>query len=211
MKRILITTFALLALCAGAAAQDTWFCGEPGTKLSYVKKEAKSGAESKYDYNIKEIIVKDGRTTITFDVAIPGQAGSNGCQVWTENGVFHNDVSASLGQQGNGITAKGNTPLLPETPEVGMTLQDCTVVIDALMLTSEYSKVRFYENGDITVPAGTFHCWCLEYDIVDTVMGLKARNHVQQWYAKGVGEVKSVTKDMSGRVVSETSLAQIVK
>lgn len=211
MKRFLISAFALLALCAGAAAQDTWFCGEPGTKLSYVKKEAKSGAETKYDYIIKNKAVADGRTTISFDVVIPGQQGASGCSVWVENGEFHTDASASLGQFGEGISAKGNAPVLPENPVVGMNLKDCSISIDALMLTSEFKKVKFTANEDVTVPAGTFNCWCLEYDVIDTVMGLKARNHVQQWFAKGIGEVKVITKDTGGRVVSEKELVKISK
>ncbi len=211
MKRILLSAFALLALCAGAAAQDTWFCGEPGTKLSYVKKEAKSGAETKYDYIIKNKAVADGRSTISFDVVIPGQQGASGCSVWVENGEFHTDASASLGQFGEGISAKGNAPVLPENPVVGMNLKDCSISIDALMLTSEFKKVKFTANEDVTVPAGTFNCWCLGYDVIDTVMGLKARNHVQQWFAKGVGEVKVITKDTGGRVVSEKELVKISK
>ena len=211
MKRILITTIALFALCAGAAAQDTWFCGEPGTKLSYVKKEAKTGAESTYDYVIKDKKVADGRTTISFDVVIPGQPVASGCSVWVENGEFHTDASASLGQFGEGITAKGNAPVLPEAPAVGQALADCSISIDALLLTSEFKKIKFVANEDVTVPAGTFNCWRLEYEVTDSAMGLKARNRVQQWFAKGVGEVKSVTKDMGGRVVSEKELVKISK
>ena len=211
MKHILFTFFALLAMCAGAAAQDTWFCGEAGTKLSYVKKEAKSGAESGYCYIIKDKVVADGRTTISFDVVIPGQPVAGRCSVWSENGLFHSDASASLGQFGEGLTARGNSPVLPENPTAGAALQDCSISIDALMLTSEFKKVHFTKEEEISVPAGTFKCWCLEYDIIDTVMGLKARNHVKQWLAKGVGEVKTVTQDMGGRVVAEKVLKEIAK
>lgn len=211
MKHIFITIIALLAMCAGAAAQDTWFCGEPGTKLSYVKKEAKRGAEFGYDYIIKDKVVADGRTTISFDVVIPGQPSASRCSVWSENGMFHSDASASLGQFGEGLNAKGNSPVLPENPTVGAALPDCSISIDALMLTSEFKKVQFTKEEEITVPAGTFKCWCLEYDVTDTVMGLKARNHVKQWLAKGVGEVKTVTQEMGGRLVAEKVLKEISK
>lgn len=210
MKRILISTIALLALCAGAAAQETWFCGDAGTTLSYVKKDAKGAAEGVgYDYVIKDKTVADGRTTITFDVVIPGQKGAPGCSVWSAGGFYHTDASAAIGQFGEGIVAKGNAPVIPEEPAIGMTLEDCSISIDALMLTSDYKKIKFTANEDVTVAAGVFRCWCLEYDVVDKVMGLKAENHVQQWIAKGIGEVKVVTKDKRGRVVSEKELVKI--
>ena len=42
-------------------------------------------------------------------------------------------------------------------------------------------------------------------------MGLKAQNHTEQWIAKGVGDVKVVTKDKKGRVVSEKELVKLSK
>lgn len=212
MKRILMISFALCAICAGAAAQETWFCGEAGTKLSYVKKDAKGAVEGAgYSYIIKDKKVADGRTTITFDVEIPGQKGAAGCSVWSADGLYHTDASAAMGQFGEGVEAKGNAPVLPENPQLGAALADCAISIDAMMITSEYKKIKFTANEDVTVAAGTFNCWCLEYDIVDKVMGLKADNHVQQWIAKGIGDVKVVTKDRRGRVVSEKELVKISK
>ena len=211
MKRILIIICALFALCAGAAAQETWFCSEPGTTLSYSRTEVKSGATSTYDYVIKDKTVEEDRTTIVFDVVVPGQPVASDCKVWVENGMFYNDVRAALGQFGNGVAAKGTSPVLPDAPYIGQTLKDCSIYIDDLMLASDYKKIKFTANKDITVPAGTFNCWCLEFDVVDSAMGLKARSHVQQWLAKGVGEVKSVTKDSNGRVLLEKSLMSIAK
>ena len=39
MKRIISIFGLLLAVCAGASAQ-TWFCTEPGTRVSYIQKDA---------------------------------------------------------------------------------------------------------------------------------------------------------------------------
>ena len=212
MKRILSVAFVFCCLGFSAVAQDTWFCSEVGTTLCYIKKDAKGSAEGvSYNYIIRDKQVADGRTTIIFDVVVPGQNSTSGCSVWTADGQFHNDASAAIGQFGDGITATGNSPVLPESPLLRANLADCSIKIDALMLTSEYSKISFTANEDITVPAGKFRCWCLEYDITDTVMGLKAKNHVKQWMAKGIGDVKVVTTDKSGRVVSEKELVKISK
>lgn len=212
MKHIYLTLVALCALCAGTYAQNTWFCGEAGTKLDYIRKDSKGVVEGgSYQYVIKDKAEAGGRTTITFDVVMPGGITAPGCQVWTEGGLFHTDINASLGQFGEGMTAKGNAPLLPENPEIGADLGNCSVSIDALMLTSEYTKVRFTRHEKISVAAGEFDCWCLEYDTTDKVMGLKAQNHTEQWIAKGVGDVKVVTKDKKGRVVSEKELVKLSK
>ena len=212
MKRLFLTLVALSALCAGAFAQDTWFCGDAGTKLDYIRKDAKGVVEGgNYQYVIKDKTVKDGKTTITFDVVMPGMPTAADCKVWTDGNLYHTDVNASLGQFGEGMTAKGNAPLLPENPVIGASLGDCSISIDALMLTSEYTKVVFTKHEKITVAAGEFDCWCLEYDTTDKVMGLKAQNHTEQWIAKGIGDVKVITKDKKGRVVSEKELVKVAK
>lgn len=204
-------TIALCALCASAAAQDTWFCDKPGTKLSYVKKDAKGAPEGVIcEYTVKDKKVENGRTTIIYDIAIPGMPATNGCSVWTENGLFHSDAQAAIGQVGAGLKAEGNAPVVPVNPSIGDQLADCSIKIESLMLTTEYKKIKFTANGYITVPAGSFDCWCLEYDVVDTAMGLKAESHVQQWMAKGIGDVKVITTDKRGRVLSERQLTSVV-
>ena len=210
MKKILFAIIALCAFCASAAAQDTWFCGNAGSKLSYTKTDAQ-GNKTNFDYIIKDKVVDGGRTTISFVVVIPNLQNTPVCSVWSEGGMFHMDASAVLGQFGEGIKVSGNAPVLPESPVAGQSLEDCSINIDALMLTSEYKKVKFTGEEEITVPAGTFKCWCLEYDVVSKVMGLKAENHVQEWVAKGIGDVKVVSKDKRGRVVSNNELVAIAK
>ncbi len=210
MKRIFLAIVALCAICASASAQDTWFCGNIGTKLSYSKTDAQ-GNQGKFDYIIKDKVVEGGRTTISFVVVIPGQQTTNVCSVWSEDGMYHADASATLGQFSEGINASGTAPVLPEAPVAGQALADCAINIDALMLSSEYKKVKFTREEEVTVPAGTFKCWCLEYDVTSKVMGLKAENHVQEWLAKGIGDVKVITTDKRGREVSKNELVSISK
>jgi hypothetical protein len=205
-------TIALCALCASAAAQETWFCEQPGSKLSYVKKDAKGAPEGTiYEYAIKDKKVEDGRVTITYDIAITGMPVTTGCSVWSDHGLFHSDAQAAIGQFGSDIKATGNAPVIPENPSIGDQIADCSIKIESLMLTTEYKKIKFTANGYVTVPAGSFDCWCLEYDVVDTAMGLKAESHVQQWMAKGIGEVKVTTTDKRGRVLSEKVLTKVAK
>lgn len=213
MKKFASILVALCAICYCAFAQaPTWFCSVPGTKLNYEKKDAKgnSGTQS-YQYLITGCKTEGGRTTITYDVYIAGSKASSDCCVWSENGLFHTDATASLGQYGSGMTAKGNAPLLPENPELGKDLGNCSVSIESLMLNCDYTNVRFTSHETVTVPAGTFDCWCLEYDSVATVMGLKAPGRTKQWVAKGIGDVKVVATDKRGRTVSTSELVSVEK
>ncbi len=211
MKRILISIVALFALCAGASAQDTWFCSVPGTTLTYAIKDATNGKVSNFDYVIKVKETSGPRTTITYDVVMPGQKPVKGCKVWTEDGIFHMDASALIGKLGEGANAAGNAPKINEYPKVGMVFADCGISVESLMLSSDYTNIKMTAHENITVPAGTFDCWCLEYDLTDKVMGMKAENHVKQWMAKGVGDVKVVTADKRGRLVSEKVLQKIAQ
>lgn len=213
MKRLSSILVALCAACVCAFAQaPTWFCSQTGTKLTYEKKDAKGAASGPgFQYIITGCKSEGAKTVVSFDVVVPGLANTTGCSVWTEGGLFHTDAAASLGQFNGELAAEGNSPVLPENPVIGEELAECNVTISSLMLSCDYSKIKFTKQESITVPAGTFDCWCLEYDTTAKVMGLKAQNHTQQWIAKGIGDVKVVVSDKRGRVVSSQELVKIEK
>ena len=64
---------------------------------------------------------------------------------------------------------------------------------------------------DVTVPAGTFKCLKLTSDVNATVMGMNVKSNSTEWYAKGIGLVKSESYDKSGKVQSTMHLTELKK
>ena len=206
--RKLILSLVALAFCAGAFAQQgTWFCGTPGAKLSYTRTGA--AQTDTYQYVVTGVSRDGDKTTITFQTVIPGVEDPKNCQVWTEGGWFHMDVNSVMGQYGDAMGATGNAPVVPEDPAVGQKLADCAVEIPGILTTATFSNVRMSRRESVTVPAGTFDCWVLEYATDSKMAIVKSQSRTETWLAKGVGEVKSVTYDKKGKVLSTVELTAI--
>jgi hypothetical protein len=61
---------------------------------------------------------------------------------------------------------------------------------------------------DISVKAGTFKSYKFTGDVNATAMGIKVQTNVIEWYAKGVGIVKTETYE-KGKLQSYTELIEI--
>lgn len=216
MKRIALIILSLSLLCQAAAAQQTWFCSEAGTRLTYVQKDAAGALQNgTMQYAVRDVQKSGSVTRIGYDVIVTDVAGASktftGSCAQTDGKSFTQDAGAFMGQFGSGLDVKGGAPAIPETPSVGAGAEDCSIVIDALMADARYSNIRFTRHEQVTTLAGTFDCWCLEYDVKGTVAFISIDTKVEQWMAKGVGDVKVVTKSKNGKVQNIKELVNIVK
>jgi hypothetical protein len=191
MKQKLFCLAALAAFALSGNAQPTWFPDTVGATLTYERNN--NGRKEQFQYKITGVSEDEGKITITFDNIIPGVDNPKDCKVWTAEGRFHTDVKTLMGQYGDVTGAKGHGPILPEQPSVGMTLAESKVEIPGILTTATFSKASFTKHEKITVPAGTFDCWCLEYDTQAKVGFIKSESHTIVWYAKGIGTVKEET------------------
>ena len=211
MKRTALILATLCMACIGAAAQSTWFAKDAGTKLNYEQKDATGKTTNSFQYVITGCTKEGGKTVIDYDMIVPILDKPVSCNVWTEDGMFHSDASGSLGSLGSDITVTGNAPVIPESPAVGVKLQNCTLSIESLATTAEYTNVRITKHEEVTTAAGTFDCWCLEFDTATKMAFIKAVTKTEQWMAKDVGVVKTVVKDKKGGIQSVTELVSIEK
>ena len=209
MKKTVMIVAALCLACIGAAAQNTWFAKDAGTKLNYEQKDAAGKTQNSFTYTVTSCTTEGGKTVISYDMLVPVLNKTISCNVWSEDGWFHSDAAGSMGSD---LKVTGNVPMMPENPSAGQKLEDCTVSIESLATKAEYTKVAVTKHEDVTTPAGTFDCWCLEYSTSTTMPFIKAVvNNTEQWMAKGVGVVKTVVKDKKGTVQSVTELVSIEK
>jgi hypothetical protein len=59
----------------------------------------------------------------------------------------------------------------------------------------------------VTVPAGTYNCYKITYDI-ETKLGIKVSSSAIQWMNKGAGSVKTETYDKKGKLLGSTVLKE---
>ena len=152
MKRIALIILSLSLLCQAAAAQQTWFCSEAGTRLTYVQKDAAGALQNgTMQYAVRDVQQTGSVTRIGYDVIVTDVAGASktftGSCAQTDGKSFTQDAGAFMGQFGTGLDVKGGAPAIPETPSVGAAAEDCSIVIDALMADARYSNIRFTKSN----------------------------------------------------------------
>lgn len=206
MKRIFLCLAAFAAFGLSGNAQLTWFPDVVGATLTYERNDGTK--KEQYQYKVTAVTDEDGKKTIIFDNIIPSIQDPTGCKVWTAEGRFHTDAKTLMGQYGDLTGAKGHGPILPEKPSVGMSLKECEVEIPGILTTATFSNISFTKHEKITVPAGTFDAWCLEYDTQAKVGFIKSNSHTISWYAKGIGMVKEETWGKK-KIIASTELVAV--
>ena len=63
---------------------------------------------------------------------------------------------------------------------------------------------------DITVKGGTFKCYKFSSDVNSSAMGLKTKTRSLDWYAKGIGVVKTENYDKNNTLQSRTELWEVI-
>ncbi len=62
---------------------------------------------------------------------------------------------------------------------------------------------------DVTVKAGTFKGYRFSGEVNSSAMGIKVKSNNLDWYAKGVGIVKTENYDKNGKLQSRTELVEL--
>jgi hypothetical protein len=102
----------------------------------------------------------------------------------------------------------------PISPSGPMTIGDITIQgkvrtdLAKVKTGFEYFNVRVTGFADVTVPAGTFHCYVLEYETDIKLPFGKKRMNVKSYISDAVGAVKTETLD-NGDVYGVTELISV--
>lgn len=109
----------------------------------------------------------------------------------------------------NAMSAKGNIEFaIDPKAEVGSKIPNSSLRLNAgqLTMTMNFWNGKFLGAETITTDAGTFDCLKISYEMRSTSPEGAQKQNITAWYAKGVGEVKSVETDKKGNVISEQTL-----
>ena len=208
-------------------AQDTYFATKDGMVLTYKSFDKKDKMTSWVRYTIKDVKVSGNNLDITYQTE---SFDNKDKMVYKEDILIHqegdvlsldmsNFVNKGAFQQNGEIPAeveiKGNKMQIPLNLQAGQTLPDASMEMAMKMgiVNMKFAvdvtnrKVAGVENA--TVSGGSFECCKISADINSVALGIKVNATMNEWYAKGVGIIKSETFNKKGELMGRTELVEI--
>jgi hypothetical protein len=208
-------------------AQNTFFPTKEGTVLTYKSFDKKDKLTFEVKYTIKKVNISGNDLDITYlcesldnkeklvfkeEITIH----QSGDVLYLDMGNFIN--KAAFQQEGEipaEVEVKGNNMQIPLNPQPGQTLPDANVEMSMKMgfvnmwVAADITNRKVESIEDITVAAGNFNCYKFTSDINSVALGIKVKASSAEWYAKGIGTIKSETYDKNGKLVSHMELVSI--
>lgn len=226
MKKLILFT-AMILIGMVLKAQEIFFPTKEGTVLVYKTFDKKDKETSMVRYTIRHLNIKGSDMDITYQVE---SIDPKDKLLYKEEITIHqkgdklyfdmsNFINKAAFQQNGEIPAEiqitGNNMEVPSNPQPGDVLPDANVVMALKMgflnmkMSAEVTNRKMEAIEDITVKAGTFKGYKFSSEVNSSAMGIKVKSKNIDWYAKGVGIVKSENYDKNGKLQSYTELVEI--
>lgn len=234
MKKLLLFVWAMWA-CYGLHAQ--YFCTVEGTELHYVNYD-EAGQSVSNETAIVGYVRKEKGTTMAcyvnkivtnklknntsytrFDWSYDGKQTvcaedlAFGPYIDSDSDPAKYDTAARTAMQEE-LKFKGNNSfILKNHAKGGESMPDRSYSLIVNMLKNEItiSGAAYMGEERVSTTAGKFNCMKISY-LKRTKVLLKSTTHrITEWYAEGIGLVKSEAFDMKGKPAGKTLLVKIVK
>lgn len=140
-----------------------------------------------------------------------------------ENGKFYVDMQSFIdpksmeGFKDMEISVEGNDMMYPSDLSAGQTLPDANITISAgsggvsiMNMVVTITNRQVVGTETVTVPAGTFECFKITYNI-ETKLMFKVNCTVTEYVNMGVGNVKTETFDKKAKLLGTTLLTELKK
>jgi hypothetical protein len=131
-------------------------------------------------------------------------------RIVVSDGMLYLDMKNMFGAMDglDGVEVSGTAVKIPTRPQAGQALDDAAakVRIGFINCSALMTEGKVLAEEDLTVEAGTFHCYKISQKTNAVVMGIKSETTTVSWYARGAGAVKSETFDKKGKLISSTEL-----
>jgi hypothetical protein len=224
-KLLLITTILLCAIVL--KAQETFFPTKEGTVLVYNAFDKKDKLTNTVQYTIKEVKISGSDMDITYECELIDNKDNlvfkEDITIQMKGDVLYVDMSNFINKavfQQNGeipaeVQVKGNNMEIPRNPQPGDVLPDASVEMSLKMgfinmkIAAEVTNRKVEAIEDVTVKAGTFKGYKFTSEVNSSAMGIKVKAKNIDWYAKGVGLVKTESYDKNGSLQSRTELVEL--
>jgi len=227
MMKNLILTALIILVGTGLRAQETFFPVKEGVVLVYKTYDKKDKESSMVRYTVKQVKSEGSNLDITYLCEV-FDAKEN--QLFKEEITIHqkgdklyldmsNFINKAAFQQNGEIPAEvqitGNNMELPVNPNPGDALPDANVEMALkigfvnMKMSADITNRKVEAIEDMTVKGGTFKCYKFSGDVNSSSMGLKMKSKNFDWYAKGIGVVKTETYDKNNNLQSHTELIEV--
>ena len=140
-----------------------------------------------------------------------------------EDGNFYMDMQSFIdpksmeGFKDMEVSVDANDMMYPSVLIDGQTLPDASITIAAatggvniMNMVVNITNRKVVGAESVTVPAGTFDCYKITYD-VETKLMFKIASTVTEYVNMGVGTVKTETFDKKGKLAASTVLVEVSK
>jgi len=226
MKKLILFT-ALIFVGMALKAQEIFFPTKEGTVLVYKMFDKKDNVTNTTKYTIMHINRNGSDMDITYQVE---SIDPKEKLIFKEEITIHqkgdmlycdmsNFVNKAAFQQNGEIPTEiqvtGNNMEIPSNPKPGDILPDANVEMALKMgfinmkISAQVTNRKFEAIEDITVKAGTFKGYKFSSDVSASAMGIKMKSNNLDWYAKGVGIVKTESYDKNGKLQSHRELIEL--
>ncbi|MBL7966114.1 MAG: hypothetical protein JNK09_03890 [Prolixibacteraceae bacterium] len=226
MKKLFLLTvivFGILSL----KAQETFFPTKEGMVLIYKSFDKKDKLSGIMKYTIKKVNVSGSDIDITY---LCESLDNKEKLVFKEEITVHqkgdvlyvdmgNLLNKSAFQQNGEIPAevevKGNNMEIPLNPSPGQTLPDANIEMAMKMgfvnmkMSAAVTNRKVEAIEDISVSGGTFKCYKFSGDVNTVALGIKVQAKTVEWFAKGIGTVKTESYDKKGEMIGRTELVEV--
>jgi len=226
MKKLILFT-AIILIASGLNAQEIFFPTKEGTVLKYKTFDKKDKVTGTMQYTINHLKINGNDMDITYLVESIDPKDKlvfkeeitiqqKGDKIYFDMSNFIN--KAAFQQDGTipgEIEITGNNLEVPTNPNPGDVLPDANVEMALKMgfvnmkMSANVTNRKVEAIEDITVAAGTFKGYKFTCDVNSTVIGIKVNSKNTDWYAKGVGIVKTESYDKNGKLLSRTELIEL--
>lgn len=207
--------------------QEIFFPAKEGMVLTYKSFDKKDKLSGVMKYTINKVNISgsdlditylceslDNKEKLVFKEEIT--VHQKGDVMYIDMGNFIN--KAAFQQEGSipaEVEVKGNNMEIPLKPVPGQTLPDASVEMTMKMgfvnmkMSADVINRKVEGIEEITVSGGSFKCYKFSGDVNSVAMGIKVQAKTVEWFAKGVGSVKSESYDKKGNLTGRTELVEI--
>lgn len=226
MKKLILIAAIVLGVSV-SKAQETFFPTKEGTVLVYKTFDKKDKVTNTIQYTITHLEISGSDMDITY---LCESIDPKDKLVFKEEITIHqkgdklyldmsNFINKAAFQQNGEIPAEvvvsGNNMEIPLNPQPGDILPDAHVEMALKMgfvnmkISADVTNRKVEAIEDVVVKGGSFKSYKFSSDINSVAMGIKVRAKSVEWYAKGIGTVKSESYDKNGNLQSHTELIEI--
>lgn len=224
---ILITTLLLVGTVL--SAQEIFFPSKVGTVLVYKTFDKKDKETSTVKYTVTDLKVSGKNMDITYEFESLDNKDKlvfkDEITIHKKGDILYLDMSNFINKamfQQNGeispeIKISGNNIQIPSSLKPGDVLPDANVDISMSMgfmnmkASANVTNRKVEAKESITVKAGTFTAYKFTSDVSSSAMGIKMTSKSIEWFAKGIGVVKSESYNKKDKLQSYTELIEYKK